>query len=501
MGNNQILVCVERVTRLKVLIPSSSADDSKGMARRFYLRIVCRYGMPGKIFGDRDKTWAAIFWQSLYGHWGVKTILSTAYDKSFGALVERAILDVQMVFKVLTREMEKSPRGIASWEEEFLPMIEFSINTMKSATLGFSPFYATYGVEPSIPEQWMLPLSKIDAEITPVSEFAEHLEHIYRLCKDASLQASENALRKLNQHRRDVSFVPGESVFLSTKNLKNRHLEYSRTQMRQEFIGPFKILRINDTKGIVMLDFSQRQNLRKIYPWFRFELLRRGILAGDMYFCKGDVVMPLEEQNDQVFDYTEEDSLKEDGLSTQNALSKNTLIPKSVVPKTVSFSEHETIIPTSETTILTPKSSIHEDSRKKEGKRKTEVFYPVEDVLDRIVLKDGRVLYNVSWVGFGPEENQSVPYRFLDEGSRAVVATKWPGSETIKETIPVIQKEKVIVNPIVKEGTRKSERILSQSQSQLDALLVFYFEDEDFTSTNIEEEEFYDCLEYNYFRK
>ena len=118
--------------------------------------------------------------------------------------------------------------------------------------------------------------------------------------------------------------------------------------MRQEFIGPFKILQINDTKGKVMLDFSDRQNLRRIYPWFKFELLRRGVSAGDMFFCEGDVIMPLEEQNDQVFDYTEEDSLKEDALLSENVLEDKS-VPNSISPKrkpSVSFSEHETVIPT-----------------------------------------------------------------------------------------------------------------------------------------------------------
>ena len=148
--------------------------------------------------------------------------------------------------------------------------------------------------------------------------------------------------------------------------------------MRQEYIGPFRILEVKeDEGGIAMLDFSHRPNMMraKIHPWFRTSLLRRGPDSLDMSFHDGDLIIPEEDQLTMVFP---------EKRVTENVGTSS--VVDNTQDKAVSFQEVPQIIPE---VIVQPEviPSIPVVKTLTESIRKD--FHTVDEILERIVNEDG----------------------------------------------------------------------------------------------------------------
>ena len=78
-GYDAILTCVDRFSKLCILIPCTTTIDAATTARLFFEHVVCRYGMPEKIISDRDVRFDSLFWKSLCRLMQCQINMSTAY--------------------------------------------------------------------------------------------------------------------------------------------------------------------------------------------------------------------------------------------------------------------------------------------------------------------------------------------------------------------------------------------------------------------------------------
>lgn len=78
-GYDVIYVFVDRFTKFGHFIPTTSHYTAKSIAHLFFENVFKLHGLSQSIAMDRDKAFASIFWQELFGKLGSQSCMSTAY--------------------------------------------------------------------------------------------------------------------------------------------------------------------------------------------------------------------------------------------------------------------------------------------------------------------------------------------------------------------------------------------------------------------------------------
>ena len=174
-GFDAILVVVDRLSKLRHYIPCHATDGSEELARLFVKYVVMHHGLPETIVSDRGAQFVSKFWKHVTTRWKTKAKLSTAYHPETDGQTER-----------LNATLEQHLRAYVSFLQddwvEWLPLAEFSANSLPSETTGRSPFFATYGFNPR------LGIEPIDTTRVPedrnAESFAEDMTAIVNHLRD-----------------------------------------------------------------------------------------------------------------------------------------------------------------------------------------------------------------------------------------------------------------------------------------------------------------------------
>lgn len=156
-----------------------------------------------------------------------------------------------------------------------MPAIEFAMNSARSESTGFSPFFLNYGISPG-PMVW-----SSNTEYPGVRSFARKMKQGLMSAHDAILAARVKQVRVANNHRRRAPFEEGDFVYLSTKNLSIP--KGMARKLVPKFIGPFKIIKDYGNDSF-RLDLSAEMRARRIHPTFHASLLRPHVPNDDRRF-------------------------------------------------------------------------------------------------------------------------------------------------------------------------------------------------------------------------
>ena len=139
----------------------------------------------------------------------------TAYHPQSQGQVERMNAVVSQTLRCLMTDVP----DLGSWRE-YLPTVEMVINSLPNRSTGYSPFYLMYGYHPVLPVE----LLKGD-EATNVRNMCRSFWTERRrsgvpstCCKWKKLWRHRKAY--YDQKHRDVQFAVGDTVLLSTQNLR-----------------------------------------------------------------------------------------------------------------------------------------------------------------------------------------------------------------------------------------------------------------------------------------
>ncbi|KAH0614661.1 uncharacterized protein H6S33_000297 [Morchella sextelata] len=78
-GYNAILVVVDRLTKMRHLIPTTKEADSKGVVRLYIDNVWKLHGLPETMVSDRGTQFVAEFWRSLCDRLEISPKFSTAF--------------------------------------------------------------------------------------------------------------------------------------------------------------------------------------------------------------------------------------------------------------------------------------------------------------------------------------------------------------------------------------------------------------------------------------
>ncbi|XP_023806684.1 uncharacterized protein LOC111946757 [Oryzias latipes] len=149
-----------------------------------------------------------------------------------------------------------------------LPWVEYAHNSMTSSATGMSPFECSLGYQPPLfPEQ------ETEVAVPSIQHLYRRCRRVWREARAALLRSSATNKRLADRHRRPApAYAPGQSVLLSTANIK---LRTESRKLSPRYIGPFQVVRVINP---VAVQLRLPQTMR-IHPVFHVSQLKPHITS------------------------------------------------------------------------------------------------------------------------------------------------------------------------------------------------------------------------------
>jgi hypothetical protein len=227
-GNTQIVVFVDRLTKMVHLAALPEEATSVDVARCFLHNVFRLHGLPKALVTDRDAKFTGVFWSEVTRLLGTARHMSTAYHPQTDGQTERA----NKVLEDMLRHWV-SP-SLTSWDT-LLDCAEFAINNAFNHTTGSTPFRLNAGQDP------LTPLS-IEAEtrVPAAADFVTEMHDSLQQARVALLAAQERQKAYFDKGRRPQEFSAGQKVLLKSSNL-NFKVQGAR-KLLPKWVGPFEVL-------------------------------------------------------------------------------------------------------------------------------------------------------------------------------------------------------------------------------------------------------------------
>ena len=175
------------------LVPTRQTYKATDMAEVVFDSVFKLHGLPEWIISDRDSLFTSHFWKKLHSLLNIELRLSSAFHPQTDGATERANRTMTQMLRQCVNPKQKD------WVKK-LPAIEFAMNSARSSTTGFTPFYLNYGCNPS-PMIWK------GEEIYPgVCQFAENMKDTIMCAHDAIIASRVQHTVQANRKRLPATY-------------------------------------------------------------------------------------------------------------------------------------------------------------------------------------------------------------------------------------------------------------------------------------------------------
>ena len=263
-GKNGIAVVVDKLSRQAHFLSLQPNFDAVDLANLYLHEVYRHHVLPRVLISDRDVRFTSLFWTSLLNRLGVKLNLSTAYHPQTDGQSERTIGTLEDMIRPYVCYLQ------TDWDK-YLDQLEFAYNNSEHTSTGQTPFMVTYGQHPTTLDDVLTRPPPDELAPPAVQDLLDATERARTLARIAIDEMNRRMSAQVNPHRRDIEFQVGDSVLLSTHNLR---LPVGTTRVKKfasRWIGPFTILaRIADGRAY-RLDLPSHMHL---HPTFHVSLLK-----------------------------------------------------------------------------------------------------------------------------------------------------------------------------------------------------------------------------------
>ena len=236
-GNDAIVVWVCKFSKLRHYAACKTAISAPQLARLFVQTIVRLHGMPERVISDRDPRFTAHFWRAFWSTLGSTLDMGAAYHPESDGQTENANKTLEIMLRSVVDFKQDD------WDEH-LAAAELAFNCSKNATTGFTPFYLVYGREARMPLDLALaPLTKA-ADNPAAAEATARWRSALQHASDNTAQQQKRQKRYADRARRDIRFVVGDRVLLSTEHLALIGERRRTRKLTERFIGPYRVKRV-----------------------------------------------------------------------------------------------------------------------------------------------------------------------------------------------------------------------------------------------------------------
>jgi hypothetical protein len=158
-----------------------------------------------------------------------------------------------------------------------LPAIEFAINSARSESTGYAPFFLNFGRMPRAMVWASVPANEYPA----IRDFAMSKKLALMSAHDSIIAARVKQTRDANRKRQAVPFQAGDLVYLSSKNISFK--KGLARKLLPKFLGPYKILKDYGNSSF-QLELPLHLTKRGVHDVFHSSLLRIHVPNDDRLF-------------------------------------------------------------------------------------------------------------------------------------------------------------------------------------------------------------------------
>jgi hypothetical protein len=249
------------------IVPSHTTYKARDVAELMFENVYKHHGLPKTIVSDRDVLFTSTFWNHLNALIGVRLKMSSAYHPQTDGATERANRTVTQMLRQCINPNQKD------WVSK-LPTIQFAINSARSESTGYAPFFLNNGRMPRA----MVWNAADPAEYSNVREFALKKKLALMSAHDSIIGARIKQTRDANRRRQLVPFKEGDFVYLSTKNIT--FAKGLARKLIPKFIGPYKVTKDFDNQS----ELPTHLKRRGVHDVFHSSLLRIHMPNDDRLF-------------------------------------------------------------------------------------------------------------------------------------------------------------------------------------------------------------------------
>jgi RNase H-like domain found in reverse transcriptase/Integrase zinc binding domain len=263
-----VVICL--LTAMVEIIPSHTTYRAQDIAELMFENVYKHHGLPKTIISDRDVLFTSTFWKHLNSLIGVSLRMSSAYHPQTDGATERANRTITQMLRQCIDSKQKD------WVSK-LPTIQFAINSARSESTGYAPFFLNNGRMPRA----MIWNAASPDEYSNVREFARKKKIALMSAHDSIIGSRVKQTRDANRKRQIVPFKNGDFVYLSTKNIT-----FSKGLARKlipKFIGPYKIIQDFNNQSF-RIELPTHLKRRGIHDVFHSSLLKIHVPNDDRLF-------------------------------------------------------------------------------------------------------------------------------------------------------------------------------------------------------------------------
>ncbi|KAF8054126.1 hypothetical protein N665_1346s0001 [Sinapis alba] len=238
-NKDSIFVVVDRFSKMAHFIPCTKTNDASQTADLFFKEVVKLHGIPRTIVSDRDTKFLSHFWRTLWRKLGTKLLFSTTCHPQTDGQTE-------VVNRTLSTLLRATVgKNLRNWLD-CLPFIEFAYNRVPHSATKLSPFEIVYGFKPMTPLDLSPILPHRDQMVSTDAETkVEYMKKVHKTIKENLEKQNEKNKKQADKGRKEVSFEPGDWVWLHMRSERFPNQRKSKLAPRGD--GPFKVVKkIND---------------------------------------------------------------------------------------------------------------------------------------------------------------------------------------------------------------------------------------------------------------
>jgi transposase InsO family protein len=206
-----ITVVICQLTAMSEIFPSRTNYKARDVAELMFKNVYKHHGLPKIIVSDRDVLFTSAFWEHLNALIGIKLRMSSAYHPQTDGATERANRTITQMLRQCIDPNQKD------WVNK-IPTIQFAINSARSESTGYAPFFLNNGRMPKT----MIWNSAAPTEYSNVWEFTKKKKLTLMSAHDSIIAAQIKQTRDANRKRQ---IVPFKKEILSTYRPKTLPLK------------------------------------------------------------------------------------------------------------------------------------------------------------------------------------------------------------------------------------------------------------------------------------
>lgn len=186
-----------------------------------------RFGVPMKLYSDRDPSFEAELFQHVMNAMGVKKLRTTGYNPQANGLTEQSNLSCK---NYLTSYVDTNRRN---WDL-YCRELAFAYNTSVHSSTGFTPAELFFGRKFNVPMDIMFGIVCDDEPVSCIDEFKKRIAQLYELARRSMNTKQEIAATYYDKKVRDDPLQENDRVYVLLP--RNRYVK-----LALKWAGPYPV--------------------------------------------------------------------------------------------------------------------------------------------------------------------------------------------------------------------------------------------------------------------